>query len=95
MAKYITKDGLTELYLRAKREAKLPIFVVTGGTKDFGSKFVARLHISSFQGNMNNVATEHYAVAENLQELREGKPDDCRVLARNKNDDPVIIETWF
>lgn len=91
----MSKQKLTEWYEQTKSESALPAFVVTFGTKDFGAKYVVRLHISSFKGYIHEMTTHHHVVAGSHQELREFMPDECTVINRSPNDDPVIVEMWL
>jgi hypothetical protein len=91
----MSKQKLTELYTQTKNEGALPVFVVTFGTKDFGAKYVVRLHVSSLKGSVNNAPTLHHVTADSHQELREFMPDECTVINRSPNDDPVIVEMWL
>ena len=91
----MSKHKLTELYEQTKNEGALPVFVVTFGTKDAGAKYVVRLHVSSLKGGINNAPTNHHVITNTHQELREFMPDECTIINRMPNDDPVIVEMWL
>ncbi len=91
----MSKEKFSALHFKAYKDREFPIFVVTYGTADLGGKFAVRLHVTNISGNRPSTATEHYAVADTLEDVRSFMPDNCHVMQRHPNDDPVIVETWI
>ncbi|MCG6387567.1 hypothetical protein K6U51_12585 [Vibrio fluvialis] len=89
------KEKFTEMYQAAVERGDFPLFVVCHNTKDFGDKYVVRIHtIKKDQGGQAEISDEH-ALADSLDGIRKNMPDSCVCLARMPSDDPVIVETWM
>lgn len=70
----------------------LDIFVITHKTKDFGELYVIRKHEIS-PGETH--PTDEFKTANSLEEARNLIPEGKVCLARDVNDDPVIVESWI
>lgn len=71
-----------------KQTKVFPNFAVTYNPGDFPGKYCARL----FDGQQ---PTRLVAVKETLEEIRATIPPHFLRVPRQRNDDPVIIETWL
>lgn len=71
---------------------KLPGVVIYYNTTDFPGKYVGRVWDLGRES-----PTETAIVTENLEHLREkiNKAGFQMVIMRDKNDDPVVAETWI
>lgn len=70
----------------------LDMFVITTKTSDFGDKFVIRKHEITNKGTW---PTTQYKLADSLEEARKLISDGKVCIPRDKNDDPVIVESWI
>ncbi len=74
-----------------EKTKSFPCFTVYFNPKDFPEKYVVRL----FDGNK---PTRLCAVKDTLEEARAAipkQPVEYLRVVREKNDDPVIVETWL
>jgi hypothetical protein len=70
----------------------LPMWVVYNHPKDFPEGFIARLHLAVDGRTLPTAAVQR---AGTLAELRDLLPRGLVRIARNPQDDPVILETWL
>ena len=72
----------------------LPMWTVYKHPRDYPDKFVAR-RFEARKGEV--IPTHNIIVADTLERLREVLEIDMHLvcLTRNKEDDPVIVETWL
>ena len=76
-------------YARLVKQTTIPIITVYRSPADYPGKFVARVWDV-------DRPTFLAAVADTYEELMEAVPTRKMVrMARNPNDDPVIMETWI
>lgn len=101
----LTAEEAAALHWDARKADILTIWTVTTGTKDFGSRFVARPH---FVGHTREAhrgiserrvaetfASARYLIADTLEDLRRLLPAGLFRMDRDRDDEPVIVETWF
>jgi len=69
-----------------------PSNVVYNHPKDFPEGFIARLHLAVDGRTLPTAAVQR---AGTLAELRDLLPRGLVRIARNPQDDPVILETWL
>jgi hypothetical protein len=65
------------------------LWVIYQSPSDYPGRFVARPHNALEQRVLTAIL-----IANTLNELRTKVPAGLALLAREPNDDPVIIETW-
>ena len=85
MADWTLTDAKIEAWLR---DRFLSIWTVYSNPKDFPGKWVARRFLLDWP-------EDETLVADSLEELRRQLPQGLHHQPRLKNDDPVIVETWF
>ncbi len=73
-------------------DMKLPVIVVYDHPADYPDSYVARV----WEGK-GNVPTNTFIKRETLQEIRKdiSSAGFWMCLAKNADDDPVIVETWM
>ena len=69
-------------------KCKFPLIVVYHNPSDFPGKYVARLW------DADN-PTKYAVIADSLTVIHSTIPENMNCLARTKQDDPCIQETWF
>lgn len=69
----------------------LDMFVITTKTADFGDKFVIRKHEITNKGTW---PISQFKLEDSLEEARKLISDGKVCIPRDKNDDPVIVESW-
>ena len=70
----------------------LSMHVITVGTKDYGDKFVVRVHHIGAHGvTISRCCTVH----ESLDQARGSLPGGLVRASPADEDDPVIVETWL
>jgi hypothetical protein len=71
----------------------LPIWTVTANPDDYPDHFAARLFLT---GNGPAAGRSRYVLlGTTLDELRAQLPEHLSRLARDPEDDPVIVENWL
>ncbi|CAM8631602.1 hypothetical protein [Sphingobium cupriresistens] len=71
---------------------ELSMWVITENPTDFPGQFVAREWLL---GNGVHAVTDNHHVAPTLDDVRDLLPPFLHRLARDPNDDPVIVESWI
>lgn len=77
-------------------EAVLTFWTIYDHPKDYPNQFIARASYLNRAGKL--VITQSIILGETLEEVREQvqKQDPFLTrMARDKNDDPVIVEVWL
>lgn len=69
-------------------QKSIPFICVYHNPSDYPDKFVARLW---YEGQPTQLAM----VADSLKDIRSAMPAEMVIMRRRKNDDPVIVETWW
>jgi len=81
-------------YQEDQAKPVMSTWVVYDRPRDFPNKFVARRHYI-VRGDPNPRASEEYAVADSLEEIRQRLPPGLYCLPRFADDDPKIVEVWL
>lgn len=76
----------------AMKRPILPIFTIYDHPKDYPDHFVARRHDVSAG---KHVPGPLVAMAATLEEARAWLPPGLHCLGRDRDDDPVIVESWI
>jgi len=72
----------------------MAVYTITTNTKDYGQRFVVRVHRVIKGTTEPRADAEPLAVAETLEQARHALPDGLFNLGRDPQDDPVIVESW-
>jgi hypothetical protein len=88
----ITPQEAFDLQTAMQHRALLLIWTVTTGTDDFGTCYAARPHRVSEEGTG---PLPVYLIADTLDELRDMLPPGLTRLARQSDDNAVIVENWL
>jgi phage terminase Nu1 subunit (DNA packaging protein) len=90
----LTPEQAQQFQFEQTERGVMVIWTITWNTSDYPRKAVARPHLVGGE-TLGPVAQYAMLLADSLDQLREQLPAGLTKMARDPNDDPVIIEVWL